>query len=269
MSTGFVFLDLRFEPFEVGLLAHHVLVLSREQDLRVRIFFQHRGKRLEQNLHALFGGEARRHADDGAAGRGRVRAGEVRDRAGERSRQVNRRQDGGQFVAESREIRGVVGVVLGIRHDVIREQSRHIILEVDDRVDEAVEKSGRQVEVAVIGQDGGLAKETRAESHAGRVELREVELRHIVLGDQFGCDEAKGRREHALADAHRDRDADDLHAIHRLLARQRFVVLRRHHRDLMAAAHESARQAFGVDGESRSVRAVVGEDGQDFHKRGL
>ena len=70
----------------------------------------------------------------------------------------------------------------------------------------------------MIGEDGGFAEQAGAKSHAGRIELREVELDHIVLGDQFGCDEAEGRGENALADAHRDRDADDPHAIHRLFA---------------------------------------------------
>jgi len=36
----------------------------------------------------------------------------------------------------------------------------------------------------------------------------------------------------------------------------------------MAALDERARQALGIDGEARSVRAIVGKDGEDFHKSG-
>jgi hypothetical protein len=182
---------------------------------------------------------------------------ERRGRAGGWSRQFDRRQDRGQFVAEAREERRVVSVVLGICHDVIREQSRHVVLEVDDRVDDAVEESGRHVEVAVIGEDGGFAEQAGTEGHARRVELREVELNHIVLRHQFGGDQPEGRSDDAFADADGDRDAEDADTVHRLLARQGRVVLRCHHRDLMAAAHKGARQTLGVDGESRSVRAVV------------
>ena len=268
MSAGLVFLDLRLEPLEVGRLAHHVLVLSREQHLRVRIFFQHRGKRLEQDLDSLFGREARRHADDGTAGRRFVGGRERFGRAPGRSWQFNRGQDRGQFVPESRQVRGVIGVVLGVGHNMIRQNPRHVVLEVDDQVDEAVKESGRQVEVAVIGEDRGLAEETGAQGHAGRVELREMQLDDIVARDQFSGDPPKSRGEHALADAERDRDAENLHAVERLFARQELVILRGHHGDLMSAARERAGETLRINGESRSVRAIVGENGQDFHRAG-
>jgi hypothetical protein len=72
---------------------------------------------------------------------------------------------------------------------------------VDHRVDEAVEESGRQVEVAVISEYGGFSEQAGAEGHAGRVELWEVEVDDIVSRDQFCGDPPKGRGEHALADA--------------------------------------------------------------------
>jgi hypothetical protein len=180
---------------------------------------------------------------------------------------VRREAGSGQFVAEARQIRGVVSVVLRIRDDVIREQSRHVVLEVDDRVDDAVEKSGRHIEVTVIGEDSGLAEQAGTEGHAGRVELREVELDHIVLRHQFGGDPAEGWGKHALADADGNRYADDLHAIHRLLAGQGRVILRGHHCDIVPAAHKRPRQSFCIDRKPRSVRAIIGENGQDFHKR--
>lgn len=120
----------------------------------------------------------------------------------------------------------------------------------------------------MIGEDGGLAKETGAERYARRVELREVQLDDIVAGDQFRRDPAEGRREHALADADGDGDADDPHAVHRLLARQRLVVLRGHHGHFVAALGKGTREPLGIDREARCVRAIVSENGQDFHKAG-
>jgi len=163
----------------------------------------------------------------------------------------------------------VIRVILSISYDVIRQNPGHVVLEFDDQIDKAIEETGRQAQVAVISQHGGFAEETGAEGHARRVELRQVELDHVVLPDQFGGDQAEGRGDNALADAHRYRHADDAHAIHHFFARQGLVVLRRHHRDLVTAPGKGACQPFGVDGQAGGVGTVVSEDGEDFHKRSV
>ncbi len=117
----------------------------------------------------------------------------------------------------------------------------------------------------MIGEDGGLAHQPAAKRHAGRIELRQVHLHHIVRGDQFGCHPAEGRRDDPLADAKQDRDAQDAHPIHDLLARQGGVILRGHHRHLMPALDKGARQPFGIDGQPGGMRAVIGQDCQDLH----
>jgi hypothetical protein len=131
-----------------------------------------------------------------------------------------------------------------------------------------LKKSAGELEVAVIGKDGGLAEETPAQGDAGRVELRQVHLDDVVLQDEFGRHKAERGGNDTLADTEQDRHADDPHAVHRFLARKGRVVLRGHHGHFVSAFGESARQALGIDGEARGVRAVVGEYGQDFHERG-
>jgi hypothetical protein len=47
--------------------------------------------------------------------------------------------------------------------------------------------------IAVIGEDGRLAEEARAQGNAGRIELGQVKLNDIVLPDEF-CGNQTGTR---------------------------------------------------------------------------
>lgn len=268
MTGVLVFANLRAEAVEVRLLAHHIQMLTGIKYLRVRILFQDDRQGIQQDFHAFFGGEACDHANDRTPLPDVMFRCENLNRLRRWNRHFDGRQDRGQFGGVAREVGGMVGVVLCIGHDVIRQNPRHVVLEVHDGVDEAVEETGGKLQVAVIGEDGGLAEETSAQGDAGRVELGQMELDDVVPGNEFGGDPAEGGRDDALADARRDGDADDFDAVHCFLERKRRVVLCGHHGDLVSAFGKGAREALGVDGEARGVRAVVGEYGQDFHERG-
>jgi hypothetical protein len=101
------------------------------------------------------------------------------------NRQLNGRQDRGQFGGVAREVGRVIRVILCVGHDVIRKDPSHVVLKIHDEIDERLKKAGRQLHVAVIGEHGGFAEETRAQCHAGRVELRQVHLHDIMLPDKF------------------------------------------------------------------------------------
>jgi len=244
------------------------LIGSREQHLRVWIFFQDDRERVQQNFDAFFTGEARRHADDRFALFGAVRVGKGGNSLRRGNRQFDGRQDGGQFGFVAREERRVISVVLGVGHDMTRESSRHVVLKIQHKIDKPVERSHRKLHIAVICQHGRLAEQARAEGNTGRVELRKMQLHDIVLGDKFGRNQPKSGRENALADPRRNGHADHMHAIHHLFTRQGRVVVRGHHSHLMSAFDKGAHEALGVNGQSAGVRTVIGEYGQDFHKAG-
>lgn len=151
---------------------------------------------------------------------------------------------------------------------MIRKNPSRVIHQVHDEVDKAVEESGRQQQVAVIGEHGGLAEESSAQRHAGRVELGQVQLHDIVLSHEFCRDPAERGRDDSFADANCNRYADDFHTIQRFFARKRWVILRGHHGHLMPALDERARESLRVDGQPRCVRAIVSENSENFHKAG-
>ena len=161
----------------------------------------------------------------------------------------------------------MVGIVLSVGHDVIRQDPRHVVLKIHHGVDNAIESTGRQKQVAVIRQHGRFAEESTAQGNAGRVKLREVQLNNIVLRDEFGCDPTECGRNDTFADTCRHRHTDDLDTMDGFYKRQGRVELRGHHGHLMSAFGKGTREAFGIYGQPGSVRAVIGEDGQDFHKR--
>ena len=160
----------------------------------------------------------------------------------------------------------MVSVVLCVRHDLIRKKRGHVILPLDHEIDKSIEQARRQKQIAMIGENRGLAEQSAAKRDAGRIELRQMQLHHIMVGDQFRRGPAKGRCDDALAQPEHHRHADDLHAIHIFFARQGRIILRGHHRYLVSAPDESARQPFRINGQTGRVRPIIGEDGQDSHK---
>ena len=124
------------QPVGIGLLAHDVLGLPGEKHLRSRVLLQDGGKRIQQHLHPLFGREAGRHADHGAPlGRPAfLRKGQ--NGFPRRFRQFHRRQDRAQFVGVAREIAGVLGVVARVGHDLVGQDARHVVLPLNDQVDQ-------------------------------------------------------------------------------------------------------------------------------------
>src|SRR5262245_19220365 len=120
----------------------------------------------------------------------------------------------------------------------------------------------------MISQHGWFSEETSAQRHAWRIELWEMHLYHIVLNDEFCGEDPKRGCQDAFAAPRCHRHADDLHTIHHLLTRQRSIILRGHHSNLMTASSKRARESFGIDRKPGCMRAIVSEHGQDFHKRG-
>ncbi len=90
-------MDLWNQAVKVGLFPHHILVLTRVQDLRVWIFFQNNGQGIEQNFHAFFRGKACDHADDRFKFLRAVLFSEGGNSLRRRDRHLNGRQDRGQF----------------------------------------------------------------------------------------------------------------------------------------------------------------------------
>ena len=118
----------------------------------------------------------------------------------------------------------------------------------------------------MIGKHSRLAIDAAAESHTGSVKLRQVHLNDIVFSHQSGGDLTKGWGDRSLAQAKKDRHANDLDAVQHFCARQGFIVLRGHHCDLVPAFSERARQPLGINGKARSMRAIIGQNGEDFHE---
>jgi hypothetical protein len=141
--------------------------------------------------------------------------------------------------------------------------SRRVILEI--RVDKAVEESGRQEQVAVIGQHGRLSEKASAQGHTGRVELRQVHLHHIMLCYKLCSDPAECRRDHTFTDPRRHGYTDDLHTVQSFFEQQGWVILRGHHCDLMPSFDEGTRQPLSVNGQPRRMRTIVGKNCENFH----
>ena len=160
----------------------------------------------------------------------------------------------------------MIGIILGIRHNVIRQDAGHIVLKIHDGVDKPVEKTGRQEQVTVIGEHCRSPKKTAAQRHAGRVKLRQMHLNHVMSCSQFCGDPPKGGSNHAFADASCDRHTDDLYPVQGLFEQQRRIILRGHHRDLMPAFDEGPRQALGIDGQARGMGPIVCQNCEDFHR---
>ncbi len=80
----------------------------------------------------------------------------------------------------------MVGVILSICNNTIRQQRCRIVLKLHHQIDEAIEQARRQEQITVIGQDGRLAKKTGTQGHPRRIELRQVQVDHIVLPHQLG-----------------------------------------------------------------------------------
>ena len=93
----------------------------------------------------------------------------------------------------------MVGVILCVGHDLIRKKRGHIVLPLDHEIDKAIEQAGRQKQIAVIGENRRLAEQSAAQCNAGRIELRQMQLHHIMIGNQFRRGPAKGRCDDAFA----------------------------------------------------------------------
>ena len=151
---------------------------------------------------------------------------------------------------------------------MIGQQSGQVVLEIYYCVDQSIEQARRELQVAMVCQHGRLAEETSAEGYSGRVELWQMHLDDIVLPNQFGSNPAKSRRDDAFAEAEYHWYTDNLNTIQCLLARQGLIILGGHHGHFVAALRKSPRQSFGVNGKTGCVRAVVGENSENFHIAG-
>ena len=65
------------------------------------------------------------------------------------------------------------------------------------------------------------------------------------------------------------RRADNFDTIHRFFERRGWVETRGQHGHLMAAPGKSLGQALGINGQAGSVRAIIGENGEDSHQNTL
>lgn len=161
----------------------------------------------------------------------------------------------------------MIRVIFCVSHDMIRKHPCHVVLKIQNEIDDPVEPSQRELHVAMIGEHGGLAKESGAKGNAGRIELWKMQLNDIMLPGQFGGDPAKGWRKHPLADARHNRHADDFNPVHRFFQWKGRIVLICHHGDLMPAFDKGARKPLGIDGQSARMGTIICKDGKYFHER--
>ena len=186
-------------------------------------------------------------------------------RAVSRRRENHRRQNRLHLLHVPRKVGRMFRVIAGVGDDSIRKIPREVVLEMHHRVDKTVEKTLRQMQIAMVRQNGRLPEETPSERDAGRVELRKMELHHIMRRDQPRDLPSEQRHDDSLAQPKRDGRAEDADSVPHLLARRGGVEMGGEYRHLMPARGERLREAFRVNGQAGSVRTVIGEDGENLH----
>ncbi len=117
----------------------------------------------------------------------------------------------------------------------------------------------------MVGDHHRFAPQPPAHPNAGRVQLRQVQADHVVLGNQLGGHPANRRHDDAFAHPQRNGHADHIYPVQHFAARQLGIVLRRQHGDGMAPFRQAARQPLDVDRQARHVRAIISNRNQNFH----
>ncbi len=125
------------------------------------------------------------------------------------------------------------GEILGVRSNSVRKDSREPIHAMDGLIDNPIEDSLRQFQIAMIGEHGRLAQQAAAQGHASGVELGQVQVNHVMLQDQFPGQVAKGGHDDTLANPEEYRGAHDLDTVLDLAAGQIGIILGSQHRNLV------------------------------------
>jgi hypothetical protein len=225
-----------------------------------------RRNRVEKDVDALPGGEARGEADERAGPVEPVPLPERLDVRGGRPRHDDGRRDDRQTIGVAPQQRRVVGVVLGVRDDPLGEPGCDGVRPGDDALDDAVDRAGGQTQVAVVGEDSGPADGPCTQRENPGLELGKMDAHDVVRADLADRLDAVGRHDHALADPEGDRHADDAHTVGFLQLRQGALMPGREDGHLVAALGENPGEALDVDRQPAQMRAVVGECQQHLHR---
>ncbi len=124
----------------------------------------------------------------------------------------------------------------------------------------------RQLQVAVIRHHHRAAHDTRHPGDVPGIHLRQVQVDHVGLTDQTQRPPGQGGHNHPFAQAHRHRQANNVHPILIFLFGQIRAEARCQYRHLVAQFCQAAGQSFGINREPGIMRAIIRQTNQDTHR---